>query len=88
MTAARSSYIVLTEVQFETYQVEPNVESHGYSGPLGVSSGGIYGNVGEDFMHVASQYDKQRGFTNDVNGLVTGSNEYGVSSSECTTITT
>ncbi|THH14622.1 hypothetical protein EUX98_g9586 [Antrodiella citrinella] len=63
--------------KFETYQVESNLETHGYSGPLGVSIGDVFGNIGEDFLHVASKYDKQRGFTNDVNGLVSGCNEYG-----------
>ncbi|TCD62090.1 hypothetical protein EIP91_007490 [Steccherinum ochraceum] len=63
--------------KFETYQVESNQETHGYAGPLKISQGGIYGNVGEDFLHVASKYDPKRAFTNDVNGLVSGCNEYG-----------
>ncbi|KAH8079784.1 alcohol oxidase-like protein [Cristinia sonorae] len=64
-------------MKFETYQVDPNTETHGSSGPLKISSGGVYGNVGKDFLDVAAKYDSQRAFTTDVNGLVSGCNEYG-----------
>lgn len=67
-------------LKFETYQIDPTLETHGNDGPLNVSSGGVFGNVGEDFLQVASRYDPQRKFTTDTNGLVSGCNEYGVSS--------
>ncbi|KAH7926098.1 alcohol oxidase [Leucogyrophana mollusca] len=60
----------------ECYQVKPNEPTHGYSGPLKVSWGGIYTNVGKQFLEVASQFDKERGFADDPNGLYS-CNTYG-----------
>ncbi|KAJ6624000.1 GMC oxidoreductase-domain-containing protein [Mycena sp. CBHHK59/15] len=60
----------------ETYQVKPGEPTHGYSGPLKVSSGGTYTNIGQQFLGVAGQYDKVRGITEDVNGLFS-CNQYG-----------
>ncbi|KAJ7096512.1 glucose-methanol-choline oxidoreductase, partial [Mycena belliarum] len=60
----------------ETYQVKPGEPTHGYSGPLKVSYGGAYTNVGRQFLDVASQYDTVRGSTEDVNGLFS-CNQYG-----------
>ncbi|KAI3619410.1 alcohol oxidase-like protein [Moniliophthora roreri] len=53
----------------ETYQVEPNQDTHGYDGPLKVSLGGTITNVGKRFMDVALKIDKDRGPIHDVNGL-------------------
>ncbi|THH26925.1 hypothetical protein EUX98_g7267 [Antrodiella citrinella] len=61
----------------ETYQVQPDKETHGYSGPLSVSLGGIVGNVGEDFLEVAGHYDPKRGRTDDISGVTSGINKYG-----------
>ncbi|KAI8986150.1 alcohol oxidase-like protein [Trametes punicea] len=61
----------------ETYQIQPDKPTHGYSGPLKVSYGGFYPEVGQEFLNVAAQYDKTRGFTEDVNGLFE-CNRYGV----------
>ncbi|THH13767.1 hypothetical protein EW146_g6490 [Bondarzewia mesenterica] len=44
----------------ETYQVRPGAPNHGYSGPLKVSYGGTYTNVGEQFLEVVGQVDKER----------------------------
>ncbi|TCD62089.1 hypothetical protein EIP91_007489 [Steccherinum ochraceum] len=63
--------------KYENYQVEPNKETHGYSGPLDVSMGGIAGNIGDDFLEVAAKYDPKRGFTNDTNAITSGVNKYG-----------
>ncbi|TFK36631.1 alcohol oxidase-like protein [Crucibulum laeve] len=60
----------------ETYEVTPNLPTHGYSGPLKVSFGGAYTNIGKQFLEAATTYDKTRGFTEDINGLVK-CNEYG-----------
>ncbi|TCD63024.1 hypothetical protein EIP91_006087 [Steccherinum ochraceum] len=57
--------------KLETYQVEPNQETHGYSGPLKVSRGGIYSNIGEDFLHVATHYDSEKEHTEDTNDFRT-----------------
>ncbi|KAH9920880.1 alcohol oxidase-like protein [Epithele typhae] len=53
----------------ESYEIEAGKETHGYSGPLKVSSGGFYTEVGKEFLDVAAEYDKTRGTTDDVNGL-------------------
>ncbi|OCH90856.1 alcohol oxidase [Obba rivulosa] len=54
----------------ETYQVAPGKETHGYEGPLKVSYGGLYSNIGKDFLDIAAQYDKTRGRTDDPNSLL------------------
>ncbi|KIK65269.1 hypothetical protein GYMLUDRAFT_39626 [Collybiopsis luxurians FD-317 M1] len=53
----------------ETYQVEPDQPTHGYSGPLKVSLGGLITNVGQQFLDVALAIDKDRGPIHDINGL-------------------
>ena len=50
---------------------------HGYSGPLKVSYGGMFTNVGKDFLDVAAKFDKNRELTDDPNRIYT-SNAYGV----------
>jgi alcohol oxidase len=57
--------------------VKPGEKTHGYSGPLKVSMGGAFTNVGKDFLDVAAKYDKERGYVDDVNGL-SKCNAYGV----------
>ncbi|KAJ7649961.1 GMC oxidoreductase-domain-containing protein [Roridomyces roridus] len=53
----------------ETYQVKEGEPTHGYSGPLKVSYGGAYTNVGQQFLDAAAQYDTARGSIDDPNGL-------------------
>ncbi|KAJ6574745.1 GMC oxidoreductase-domain-containing protein [Mycena capillaripes] len=60
----------------ETYQVKPGEPTHGYSGPLKVSYGGAFTNLGQDFLDVATRYDLARGTTDDPNGLFS-CNQYG-----------
>ncbi|KAJ7017403.1 GMC oxidoreductase-domain-containing protein [Mycena alexandri] len=60
----------------ETYQGKPEAATHGYSGPLKVSFGGMYTNVGKAFLDVAQKYDPARGMTDDINGLFS-CNQYG-----------
>ena len=57
--------------QCETYKIAPGKPTHGYSGPLKVSYGGLITEIGRDFLDVdvARAYDKTRGHTDDVNGL-------------------
>lgn len=64
----------------ETYQVGNDKPTHGYGGPLKVSYGGAYTNVGKQFLDIAMAYDKERGLTDDVNGMTesTSVNKYGV----------
>lgn len=42
---------------------------HGYSGPLRVSYGGTFTNVGKEFLEVGAKYDPKRGSTDDPNNL-------------------
>ncbi|EKM52684.1 uncharacterized protein PHACADRAFT_126707 [Phanerochaete carnosa HHB-10118-sp] len=54
----------------ETYDVAPGKDDvHGYSGPLRVSYGGIFTNIGKQFLDVAAQWDPKRGVTDDPNNL-------------------
>ena len=70
------TYKALT--QCETYEIEPRSPTHGDSGPLKVSWGGFYMEVGKEFLDVGAKYDKARGATEDSNGLFE-CNKYGVS---------
>jgi alcohol oxidase len=71
---------LIHEFQTETFQVRAGAPTHGDSGPLKVSNGGLFTNIGGQFLEVAAAYDKERRFTEDVNGLFSGScNAYGVS---------
>lgn len=61
----------------ETYQVAPGKDDvHGYTGPLRVSHGGQFTNVGRDFLDVARAFDPARAHTDDPN-QVYASNAYG-----------
>ncbi|TFY83875.1 hypothetical protein EWM64_g150 [Hericium alpestre] len=53
----------------ETYQVKPDAPTHGYDGPLKVSNGGIYTNVGQQYLDVATRFDTARKPGEDVNDL-------------------
>lgn len=57
-------------VQVETYQIAPDLPTHGYSGPLKVSHGRARNNVGEDYIATVLQYDKTRKVVEDANGMV------------------
>jgi alcohol oxidase len=72
-----SSLSLLIQLQTETYQVKPDAATHGYSGPLKVSYGGLFTNIGQQFLEAAAGYDKERQSTDDVNGLFS-CNAYGV----------
>ncbi|KAI8990422.1 alcohol oxidase-like protein [Trametes punicea] len=61
----------------ETYQVQPGQSTHGYCGPLKVSYGGFFTEIGREFLDITAQYDKSRGQTDDVNNLFE-CNKYGV----------
>ncbi|THH31707.1 hypothetical protein EUX98_g2453 [Antrodiella citrinella] len=55
----------------ETYEIDPNAETHGQSGPLNVSYAGAIPNVCQDFLDVGQKYDTERKFTRDPNDLTT-----------------
>ncbi|EIN11096.1 hypothetical protein PUNSTDRAFT_142940 [Punctularia strigosozonata HHB-11173 SS5] len=56
-------------LQTETYQVAEGRPTHGYEGPLKVSYGGLFTNVGTQFLDVASAYDPERYSLEDPNSL-------------------
>ncbi|KAF8840047.1 alcohol oxidase [Paxillus ammoniavirescens] len=55
----------------ETYQVKENEPTHGYSGPLKVSYGGQFTEVGVQALGVAAKYDPGRKIADDSNDLST-----------------
>ncbi|ETW83635.1 GMC oxidoreductase 6 [Heterobasidion irregulare TC 32-1] len=55
----------------ETYQITPGALTHGYEGPLKVSYGGTYTNVGREFLETAAMYDRERTVGEDPNDLMT-----------------
>ncbi|CCM05912.1 uncharacterized protein FIBRA_08150 [Fibroporia radiculosa] len=64
--------------KMETFQVESHADTHGSSGPLKISYGGLFTNVGQQFLDVATKYDKTRLKTDDLNGMRESSiNAYG-----------
>ncbi|CCM05913.1 uncharacterized protein FIBRA_08151 [Fibroporia radiculosa] len=64
--------------KMETYQLKSHSDTHGSSGPLKISQGGYFTNLGEQFLDVAAKYDKTRSVTDDPNGMRESSiNVYG-----------
>ncbi|KAF9230349.1 GMC oxidoreductase-domain-containing protein [Melanogaster broomeanus] len=57
--------------KMETYTVKAGQPTHGYSGPIQVSTGGIDLGVGKQFLDVAKEYDSGRLQVDDNNDLVT-----------------
>jgi alcohol oxidase len=56
--------------KLETYQVQPDRPTHGYSGPIKVSSGGHKLGICEEFVQVGMTYHK-RPYSDDTNDLET-----------------
>lgn len=54
----------------ETYEVQADRPTHGYNGPIKVSSGGCKMSISEDFIRVGTKYHK-RPFSDDSNDLET-----------------
>ncbi|KAG2344662.1 alcohol oxidase-like protein [Suillus weaverae] len=46
--------------KLETYEVQPDRPTHGYSGPIKVSSGGCKLGASEEFIHVGTTYHKRQ----------------------------
>ncbi|KAI0066441.1 alcohol oxidase-like protein [Artomyces pyxidatus] len=44
----------------ETFQAQPNAPAHGHDGPLKVSYGGIFTNLGQQSLAAARSFDKER----------------------------
>ena len=59
-----TSTLIYCFLKVETYEVAPGRDSvHGYTGPLKVSYGGAFTNIGKDFLEVGPKYDTKRGTT-------------------------
>ncbi|KAG2344723.1 alcohol oxidase [Suillus weaverae] len=56
--------------KLETYEVQADRPTHGYDGPIKVSSGGCKMGISEDFIRVGTKYHK-RPFSDDSNDLET-----------------
>ncbi|KAG1835725.1 GMC oxidoreductase-domain-containing protein [Suillus variegatus] len=56
--------------KLETYEVQPDRPTHGYSGPIKVSSGGYKLGASEEFIHVGTTYHKRQ-HAEDTNDLET-----------------
>ncbi|KAG0696772.1 GMC oxidoreductase-domain-containing protein [Suillus ampliporus] len=56
--------------KLETYEVQPDRPTHGYNGPIKVSSGGRKLGVWEEFVHVGTTYHK-RPYADDTDDLET-----------------
>ncbi|KAG2117113.1 GMC oxidoreductase-domain-containing protein [Suillus discolor] len=56
--------------KLETYQVQPDRLTHGYGGPIKVSSGGCKLVVSEEFIHVGTTYHKRQ-YAEDTDDLET-----------------
>ncbi|KAH0827452.1 alcohol oxidase [Lanmaoa asiatica] len=55
----------------ETYEVKEHESTHGYSGPLKVSYGGRFTDIGMQALDVAAKYDPGRKIADDSNDLLT-----------------
>ena len=65
--------------QAETWEGEPSdAPNHGTSGPVKVSQGGFFSNVGQELLAVAKAYDTKRKVAVDTSDF-NSSNAYGVS---------
>ncbi|KAG1809796.1 GMC oxidoreductase-domain-containing protein [Suillus plorans] len=56
--------------KLETYEVQPGSPTHGYNGPIKVSSGGCEVGVSDEFIQVGTTYHKRR-YADDTNDLET-----------------
>ena len=74
-----SGLVDIVVAQCETYENGLRRPTHGYDGPLKVSTGGIFSNVGKDFLDMVSKYDKTRPFVDDPNRMIDDVNRYAVS---------
>ncbi|KNZ75224.1 Alcohol oxidase [Termitomyces sp. J132] len=63
-----TKHLIPLSKKAETYQVQGSLPTHGTEGPIKVSFGPET-NVALQFLKVASEYDTERGLTEDVNGL-------------------
>lgn len=71
-----SRHLIPLLMKAEAFQTGGDPATHGTSGPIKASFADKEINVGTQYLAVASQYDKERGFTEDVNSFFT-CNAYG-----------
>ncbi|KAG1724258.1 GMC oxidoreductase-domain-containing protein [Suillus lakei] len=56
--------------KLETYEVQPDLPTHGYGGPIKVSSGGCKLDISDEFIHVGTTYHKRQ-YADDTDDLET-----------------
>ncbi|KAG2153874.1 GMC oxidoreductase-domain-containing protein [Suillus clintonianus] len=56
--------------KIETYEVQPDRPTHGYDGPIKVSSGGCKLDIADEFIHVGTTYHKRQ-YADDTDDLET-----------------
>jgi alcohol oxidase len=56
--------------KLETYEVQPNLPTHGYDGPIKVSSGGCKVDICDEFIQVGTTYHKRQ-YADDTDDLET-----------------
>ncbi|KAG1802456.1 alcohol oxidase-like protein [Suillus subaureus] len=56
--------------KLETYEVQPDLPTHGYNGPIKVSSGGYKMGISDEFIQVGTTYHKRQ-YADDTNDLET-----------------
>ncbi|KAG6879088.1 hypothetical protein C0992_005233 [Termitomyces sp. T32_za158] len=64
-----SEHLIPLLKKAETYQPQGDLSTHGTQGPIKVSFTSESPNVASQFLTVASEYDKERGFSEDLQGF-------------------
>ncbi|KAG6875397.1 hypothetical protein C0993_009430, partial [Termitomyces sp. T159_Od127] len=64
-----SEHLIPLLKKAETYQPQGDLSTHGTQGPIKVSYTPQIPNVASQFLEVASEYDKERGFAEDLQGF-------------------
>ncbi|KAG6879092.1 hypothetical protein C0992_005237 [Termitomyces sp. T32_za158] len=72
-----SDHLIPLLKKAENYQPQSDLSTHGIQGPIKVSYASELPNVASQFLKVGSQYDKERGFSEDLQGFHS-CNVYGV----------
>ncbi|KAG2755339.1 GMC oxidoreductase [Suillus brevipes Sb2] len=70
VTGWESKNLIPLMKKLETYEVQPGLPTHGYDGPIKVSSGGYKLGVADEFVHVGTTYHKRQ-YADDTDDLET-----------------
>ncbi|KIK39679.1 GMC oxidoreductase [Suillus luteus UH-Slu-Lm8-n1] len=70
VTGWESKNLIPLMKKLETYEVQPGLPTHGYDGPIKVSSGGYKLGISDEFIQVGTTYHKRQ-YADDTNDLET-----------------